>query len=59
MSPEYKAAYEAHNEACKAYDVVVQAYRTMKIGDAEFDAGRKIYDEATKVFDAAFSKEST
>jgi len=58
MTPEYKAAYEAHNEACKVFAKVTQAYRNMEIGDNEFLAGRKIYDEATKVFDVAFAKEA-
>ena len=58
MSPEYKAAYEAHNEACKAYRVAAEQYRSREIEDAEFFAARKIYDAATVVFDAAYAKEA-
>jgi len=58
MSPEYKAAYEAHNVASQAYTKVAEAYRAQEIGDAEFLAARKVYDEATAIYDAAYAKEA-
>ena len=58
MSPEYKAAYEAHNAALAAYEAVVSAYRAKKIDDAEFFAAREIKVAADAAFDAAWLAES-
>lgn len=55
---EYAMAVAAHDDACKTYRKVQEAYHSMQIGDAEFLAARKVYDAATMVFDAAFAKES-
>lgn len=56
-SPAYEAAYEAHNVAIKKFNVVRDAYRARTVGDAEFLAARVEYEEATKLFDAAFAAE--
>lgn len=56
MTTEYETAYTKHNEAIRVYEVVRNAYRARKIGDAEFIAARKVYDAATAEFDAAYSK---
>jgi hypothetical protein len=58
MSPEYKAAYEAHNIAVRAYKKISSDHLAGEISDKEYFAGRKIYDSATKIFDVAFDKEA-
>lgn len=56
MDKEYKAALDKANAASAAFRQIQQAYRSRKIGDAEFLAGRAEYDAACKEFDAAFEK---
>lgn len=58
MTKTYEAAIHKHNEAITAFRIVQLAYRARSIGDAEFIAGRKIYDAATTEFDAAFEAEA-
>jgi hypothetical protein len=58
MSNEYAAALAAHNAAFAKFNAVRNAYRALKVGDAEFLAAKKEYDEVTKVYDAAFAKEA-
>lgn len=58
MTNEYRAAYEAHNTARQAFSVAQASYRAMKIGDAEYLSARKVFDDATKIFDAAFASEA-
>lgn len=55
MTEEYKAAYDAHNEATTKFYAVRDAYRARLIGDAEFLAAKAEYAEATKLFDAAYA----
>jgi hypothetical protein len=57
FSAEYLAALEAHNVACRSFSKIQKAYRAREIGDQEFIAGRKAYDAATAIYDAAFAKE--
>ena len=56
LSPEYAAALEASRVAGAKYALLAKAYRSQKIGDAEFLAGRAAYNEAEKAFDAAYAK---
>lgn len=58
MNKEYEKALEASNKAYAEYDVIRIAYRAKKIDDAEFLAGKAAYDEAGRIFDVAFAKES-
>jgi hypothetical protein len=58
MSNEYAAALEAHNVAFAKFDAIRKAYRALEVGDAEFLAAKAEYEEATKVYDAAFAKEA-
>jgi hypothetical protein len=52
-------AYFAADAACTAHFPIFQsaqdAYRTMKIGDAEFLAARKAYDDLLAAFDVAYA----
>ena len=57
MSPEYAAALEASRVAGHKYGLAAKAYRSMKIGDAEFLAARAEYNIAEKAYDAAYAKE--
>lgn len=58
QTPEqiYDASLEAFREASRAFTAIQKAYRAKEIGDAEFLAGRKAFDEATAVSDAAEAK---
>ena len=55
MTKAYEEALNAHSSAFHAFDAIRNEYRAGKISDAEFLAARKVYDEATKVYDAAFA----
>ncbi len=57
-SQAYEAAYAAHNVAIAKFNAVRDAYRARTVGDAEFLAARAEYEEATKLFDAAFAAEA-
>ena len=57
MTNTYKAALEKSRLAVRAFKQVQIAYRTMKIGDADYLAGRAIYDASTLEFDKAFAAE--
>ena len=59
MSNEYAAALATHNAAFAKFDAVRTAYRTLKVGDAEFLAAKKEYEAANKAYDAAYTKEAT
>ena len=57
---KYNETSEAYNQACevfwdqvKAYHAIHLAYRARTIGDDEFLAGRKAYDEAQATIDDA------
>lgn len=56
MDNEYKAAIEAHSQACRKYNPIRLAYRRGEASDEEFLAARKEMDEATKTFDVAHDK---
>lgn len=58
MSPEYAAALAAHDAAIAAFNRVRDDYRAQRVGDDVFLAARKRYDEATKIFDAAYDMEA-
>jgi len=58
MTKNYEAAMEKSNIAIRAFGKVQADYRSLKIGDAEYLAGRKIYDAAMAEYDAAFAAES-
>lgn len=57
-SAAYEAAYHVNNAAIAAYNKAQAAYRTMQIGDDEFIAARKLYQDAMDAFDAAYAKEA-
>ena len=57
MTNTYKEALEKSRLAVRAFEQVQIAYRTMKIGDADYLAGRAIYDASTLEFDKAFAAE--
>ena len=54
-SNEYRAAIESHNVALRAFQKVRDAYRAMKVGDAEFLAARAAKEVADAAFDVAFA----
>lgn len=58
MSPEYAAAYAAHNEAHALLRKAQLAYRARQIGDAEYLAARKVEEDALRAFDAAYAAET-
>ena len=49
----YDAALVEWRKASAAFRTVQTAYRSRKIGDAEFLSGKKAFDDATAVFDLA------
>ena len=51
---DYVSAIETHNAAMAVFHNVRDQYRARLIGDDEFLAARRIYDEATRKFDRAF-----
>lgn len=53
----YEIAYEKNNAAIEAFQSVQTAYRSKAIGDAEFLAGKAIYDAAMAEYDEAFAAE--
>ncbi len=57
QSPEYAAAIEAHNVACRAYKVVRDLYFAGKVSDKDFAQARSVRDAADKVFDSAYTAE--
>lgn len=57
LSQEYLSALEEDNKAQNAYHLKRDAYRKKLIGDAEYLAARKAYNQAREIFDAAFMKE--
>ncbi len=58
VSTAYQAAYDAHNEATRAYRAILTAYRAMEIGDEEFLLAQvRMYAAHTK-FDVAFELEA-
>jgi hypothetical protein len=46
------------HKAESEYQRVLAAYRAMTIGDAEFLAARKVYNDAVKTFDDAYAIEA-
>jgi len=57
LSAEYQAALETSNRAIAAFKKVQEAYRKQEIGDEDYLAARKIYDQAVADFDKAIKKE--
>lgn len=57
MSKAYEAAYKKSGEAIRTFKTVQEAYRSRKIGDAEFLRGKAAYDKAMAAYDAAYAKE--
>lgn len=58
VSGEYAAAHAAVTAATRAFRDAEAAYRSRKIGDAEYLAARKKYEAAQITFDAAHAKEA-
>lgn len=58
MTTEYAKAYKAANQASAQFGKAQMAYRSGKIGDAEFLAARDKFKAAQAAFDVAFAKES-
>ena len=58
LSVEYSLALVRANDASKTFRIAQEAYRSRKIGDAEFLAAKALHDAAQNEFDAAFAKES-
>lgn len=57
LSPAYEAALVASNTATTIWMRAQAAYRSMKIGDAEFLAAKAAHDVAQAAFDVAFAAE--
>jgi len=57
MTAEYEQALNAVREATRKFYAVRDAYHSLKIGDDEFLAARAEYNEAERVFDAAYARE--
>ena len=58
MKNAYEKAKLRHDAAFMAFDAVRKQYRAREIDDAPFLKARAIYDQETKIFDAAFEKAS-
>ncbi len=58
MTATYEAALNKSNIASRAFGLVQVAYRTRKIGDAEYLAARAVYEKSVAEFDAAFAAEA-
>ena len=58
MTKNYEAAMEKCNIAICAFCEIQADYRSLKIGEAEYLAGRKFYEEAMAEFDVAFAAEA-
>lgn len=56
-SPEYDKALTRHSAAQREYKGAVEQYRAKQIGDKEYLAARAKYNEATKQYDEAYSRE--
>lgn len=56
-SPAYLAAYRASGDASRAFALAQAAYRSRRIGDAEYLAARKVHAEAQAAFDVAYLAE--
>jgi hypothetical protein len=57
MSPEYAEALEQSRMASRTFAEAQAAYRSRKIGDAEFLSAKAKHDEAMRAFDAAYALE--
>ncbi len=57
MTIEYQNALNRVREAGKKFDAARKAFREKAIGDEEFLAAMREYNQAEKDFDAAFSEE--
>lgn len=53
---EYEAALAKANEASRKFRQIQSDYRSRKIGDAEFLAGRAEHEAAKSEFDIAYAK---
>ena len=53
---KYETAMNDFRVVSRAYDIAAHAYRSMKIGDAEFLAARAAQDAASKAVDEAESQ---
>ena len=58
MNTNYEAALEKSRIASRAFGQVQADYRSRKIGDSEYLAGRKTYEAAMSEYDVAFADES-
>ena len=56
-SHEYEAASQAMRDATAIFREAQDAYRSRKIGDAEFIAARKVYNSYVAEFDSAYEAE--
>lgn len=57
MTIEYQNALNRVREAGKKFDAARKAFRDKSIGDEEFLAAMREYNQAEKDFDVAFSEE--
>ena len=55
MSIAYAAAYEAHNVAIQAFDIVRNAFRAGLVDDAAFFAAKAEMVKADAAFDLAYN----
>ena len=58
MIRTYLEALAAHDAAFAKFKLVRDAYRALTVGDDEFLAARVEFNNATKVFDAAYDAET-
>jgi hypothetical protein len=58
MTKDYEAAIKKHNVASTAFRAAQDDYRARRIGDAEYLAARKAFNDASAEFDVAFAKEA-
>jgi hypothetical protein len=56
-SPAYEIALGKARVASAAFGLAQEAYRSRKIGDAEFLAARQLYLDSDAAFDIAFALE--
>ena len=58
MTSKYEAALATVRAAQERFNIVRDAYRARKIGDAEFLAAREEMTKANAAFDIAFAEEA-
>jgi hypothetical protein len=59
VTAEYELALNAVREATRKFKTIRDSFRDRNVSADEFVAARKVYDEADKVYEAAYAKEQS